>query len=83
MTGSVGYQLTRRYYTNVGFSYDFGIQQSISNSLSLTRTGSDLTVMIGINYNALVNNFGVQFLLIPNLLAYAAPGRFAATPLGR
>ena len=83
VTASVGYQLSRRYYVNLGASYDFGIQQALSNTLTLTRTGSDLTMTVGVTYNALVNNFGVQFLLIPNLLSYAAPGRFAATPLGR
>jgi hypothetical protein len=81
VTASVSYQLSRRYYANIGVSYDFGIQQSISNSLTLTRTGSDLTVMIGVNYNALVNNFGVQFLVVPNLVALMSPGRFGSTQL--
>jgi hypothetical protein len=75
VTGSVGYQLSRRYYTNVGVSYDFGIQQALTNSFSITRTGSDLTFTLGVTYNALVNNFGVQFLLVPNLVASAAPGK--------
>jgi hypothetical protein len=72
VTGSVGYQLSRRYYTNVGVSYDFGIQQALTNSFSITRTGSDLTFSIGVTYNALVNNFGVQFLVVPNLVAASA-----------
>jgi hypothetical protein len=75
VTGSVGYQLSRRYYTNASVSYDFGIQQALTNSFSVTRTGSDMTFTLGVTYNALVNNFGVQFLLVPNLVAYAAPGR--------
>ena len=81
VTASVGYQLSRRYYTNVGVSYDFGIQQALTNTLTLTRTGSDLTVSVGVSYNALVNNLGFQFLVIPNLVSYAAPGRFGAQPL--
>jgi hypothetical protein len=79
--GSVGYQLSRRYYANVGVAYDFGIQQALTNSFTLTRTGSDLTVTLGFTYNALVNNFGVQFLVIPNLVASSGPGRFAGTHL--
>ncbi len=75
VTGSVGYQLSRRYYTNVGVSYDFGIQQALTNSFSVTRTGSDMTFTLGVTYNALVNNFGVQFLLVPNLVANAAVGK--------
>jgi hypothetical protein len=75
VTGAVGYQLSRRYQTSVGVSYDFGIQQALTNSFSLTRTGSDMTFTIGVTYNALVNNFGVQFLLVPNLVAYNAGGK--------
>ncbi|MFO0799913.1 MAG: hypothetical protein U0804_20780 [Gemmataceae bacterium] len=75
VTGSVTYQLSRRYFTNVGVSYDFGMQQALTNSFSVTRTGSDMTFTFGVTYNALVNNFGVQFLLVPNLVAYSAQGR--------
>lgn len=78
VTAAVGYQLSRRYYMNLGASYDFGINAALSNSFSLTRTGSDLTVSLGFTYNSLVNNFGVQFLVVPNLVAFAAPGRFGS-----
>ncbi len=80
VTLSMGYQLSSRYYVNVGASYDFGLQQSLSNSLTMTRTGSDLTTTIGFTYNAFVNNFGFQFLIVPNLAA-ALGGRFAGTPV--
>ena len=81
VTGSVGYQLSRRYFLNASVSYDFGINQAMSNSLTLTRTGTDLTVSLGFNYNSLVNNFGVQFLVTPNLIAALTPGRFTGTQL--
>jgi hypothetical protein len=81
VTVSASYQLSRRYYANMAVSYDFGIQAALSNSLTLTRTGSDLTVMIGVTYNALVNNFGVQFLVVPNLVALTSAGRFGSTQL--
>jgi hypothetical protein len=80
--GSVGYQLSNRYFLNAGVSYDFGINQALSNSLTLTRTGTDLTVAIGFTYNSLVNNFGFQFLVVPNIVNSVAGGRFAGTPLG-
>ncbi len=83
VTAAVGYQLSRRYYMNLGASYDFGIQEALSNTFTISRTGSDMTVSIGITYNALINNLGFQFLVIPNIAAYAAPGRFGATALGR
>jgi hypothetical protein len=63
-----------------GASYDFGLQQSLSNSLTLIRTGSDLTTTVGFTYNAFVNNFGFQFLVVPNLAA-ALGGRFAGAPI--
>jgi hypothetical protein len=81
VTGSVGYQLSHRYFLNASVSYDFGINQAMSNSLTLTRTGTDLTVSLGFSYNSLVNNFGVQFLVTPNLIAALTPGRFTGTQL--
>ncbi|MDB5308751.1 MAG: LPS-assembly protein LptD [Gemmataceae bacterium] len=78
VTASIGYQLSRRYYTSIGASYDFGIQKALSNSLTLTRTGADMTVTIGLTYNALVNNTGFTFMVIPNVLSALAPGRFSS-----
>jgi hypothetical protein len=68
---NLGYQMSHRYYLTVGSSYDFGLSQALSNSLTLTRTGSDLTVSVGFTYNAFVNNFSFQFLVLPNLAALA------------
>ena len=79
--GSVGYQLSQRYFMNASVSYDFGINQAMSNSLTLTRTGTDMTVSIGFTYNSLVNNFGFQFLVVPNLVSAIGGGRFASSPL--
>jgi hypothetical protein len=73
VTASVGYQLSRRYYASAGLSYDFGIQSALTNSLNITRTGSDMTVTIGFTYNALVNNFGFNFLIVPNIVQAFAP----------
>jgi hypothetical protein len=80
VTASVAYQLSHRYYVSMGASYDFGIQAALSNSFTLTRTGSDMTVSLGFTYTAFVNSFGFQFLIIPNLAANAG-GRFAGTPV--
>lgn len=74
VTAAVGYQLSQRYYTSLGVSYDFGIQQALTNTFALTRTGSDMTVTLGFTYNALVNNFGLNFLVVPNILQAFAPG---------
>lgn len=83
VTASVGYQMSRRYSVNIGASYDFGIQSAMSNTFTLTRTGSDLTFTVGFTYNALVNNFGFQFLVVPNIANALMPGRFSALGTGQ
>jgi hypothetical protein len=35
----------------------------------VTRIGSDLTMSVGFTYNAILNNFGFTFEILPNLLA--------------
>lgn len=79
---SLGYQLSTRYYVNLGVNYDFGLQQALTNSFTLIRTGADLTATFGVTYNPLVtkNNIGFQFLIVPNL-ASTLGGRFAGSPV--
>lgn len=67
VTVAASYQLSRRYSTTVASTYDFGIQSALSNTLMLNRVGSDVTVSVGLTYNAIVNNFGIQFTVIPNI----------------
>ena len=74
VTASLGYQLSRRYFASAGVSYDFGIQQALTNTFAITRTGSDMTIMVGFTYNALVNNFGVNFMIVPNIVSAFVPG---------
>lgn len=67
VTAAINYQLSHRYAMNLGTAYDFGINESLTNSISFARTGPDMTLVLGFTYNPLVNNFGVQFSLIPNV----------------
>jgi hypothetical protein len=69
VSAALNYQLTKKYAVNLGASYDFGIQRALSNTVTLTRTGTDLTVSFGVTYNALINNLGFQFAVVPNLAA--------------
>ena len=59
-------------------TYDFGINQSLSNSLVLTRIGTDLSLSVGFTYNALLNNFGFTFEILPNLVAMRSGSRVSA-----
>jgi hypothetical protein len=68
VTGSVTYVFSPKYAVTANTTYDFGTSQSQSNSLVLTRMGSDVQVSFGINYNSILNNFGVTFEIFPNLV---------------
>lgn len=82
VTAGMSYQLSQKYGVNLGTSYDFGFNQALSNNVSFTRTGADATLLFGVTYNALVNNFGVQFAIIPNVAAFATGGRLSALSSG-
>lgn len=67
VTAAIGYQLNRRYSTFLSSTYDFGVQSALSNTITLNRIGTDVTISMGFTYNAIVNNFGVQLMVIPNV----------------
>jgi long-subunit fatty acid transport protein len=81
VNGSLTYQLSPRYFLNTSTSYDFGIH-AIANTFNLVRQGSDLTISLGMTYNSLVNSFGIQFMVMPNLLTALVPsGQFTGSPI--
>jgi hypothetical protein len=67
VTASVTYVFSPKYAITANSTYDFGTNASLSNSLVLTRMGSDLQLSAGISYNATVNTFGVSVEIIPNV----------------
>ncbi|MBY0527816.1 MAG: hypothetical protein K2R98_30750 [Gemmataceae bacterium] len=79
VTGSASYVFSPKYAVTGYTVYDFGTSQSLSNSLVLTRMGSDLQISLGITYNAMQNNFGMIFQIVPNLLPTA--GRIPGLPV--
>jgi lipopolysaccharide export system protein LptA len=83
VTGAVTYVFSPKYSVTGSSTCDFGTGQSLSNSLVLTRIGSDVQVSIEITYNALQNNFGGSLLIVPNLLASKrVPGFGSGTAAG-
>jgi hypothetical protein len=68
VTGAVTYVFSPKYSLTASSTYDFGTQQSLSNNLVLTRIGSDLTVSLGISYNALTSSVGGIVEIVPNLV---------------
>ncbi len=75
VTASVAYRLSQRYGVTASTFYDFGVRKVNDYYFGLNRFGSDTTVSLGLTYNALINNFGFQFSVVPNLISYFAPGR--------
>jgi hypothetical protein len=69
---STRYRLNQKYAFRFTSSYDFGENQSLGNTFAFTRTGTDLEVSLGFSYDALTNNFGVIFDVLPTL---ASSGR--------
>lgn len=87
VTAAVNYLFSPKYAMALSSTYDFGTKQSLSNALTFARMGSDLQVSLGITYNALQNNFGMIFEILPNLVPESrrVPGRsaFNSAALGR
>jgi hypothetical protein len=61
--------LSPKYAITASTAYDFGTSQAQSNTLILTRMGSDLQVSLGVSYDAITKNFGVLFEIVPNVVA--------------
>jgi hypothetical protein len=66
---SLSYVLSPKYAVTASTAYDFGTSQSQSNTLVLTRIGSDLQVSLGLTYNAITSSFGFLFEIVPNVVA--------------
>ncbi len=69
VTGTVTYIFSPKYALTAGITYDFGSVPVLSETLVLTRVGSDLQVSMGLGYNNLQNNFSLMFEIVPTLAA--------------
>ena len=76
----MSYQLNSKYSMNVLSIYDFGLKQSLANQINFARVGADTTLLFGVSYNPIVQNFGVQFAIVPNLAGISG-GRLGQTPI--
>jgi hypothetical protein len=70
----VDYVFSEKYSTSVNFFYDFGVSNTQVTSMYVTRTGTDMSVSLGISYNAIINNLGLIFQITPNLIAKRGGG---------
>jgi hypothetical protein len=74
VNGAMTYIFSPKYAFTASAVYDFGTSQALSNSVVITRVGTDLSVSVGLTYNAILNNFGFIFEIVPNLLASRSGG---------
>jgi hypothetical protein len=65
--GSMTYVFSPKYVVTLASTYDFGQSQNLGNTFILTRIGSDVQVSFGVTYNALQNDFGLTFEIVPAL----------------
>lgn len=71
---SVTFPFSAKYALTASTMYDLGIANNNINSFTITRLGTDLQLSLSVNYNALLNTFGVQFEIMPNLLPLVRGG---------
>jgi lipopolysaccharide export system protein LptA len=64
---SLTYAFSAKYAITFSSNFDFG-NDIQTNSLMISRIGTDVTVSLGLSYNSIVRTFGVQFEVVPNLL---------------
>jgi hypothetical protein len=64
---SITYAFSAKYALTFGSNFDFG-NNIQSNTLMISRIGTDVTVSLGLGYNSIVRTFGVQFEIVPNLI---------------
>ncbi len=70
---STTYIFSPKYAATIASTYDFGERRTLGNTFVLSRVGTDLQLNLGLTYEALRNNFGVTFEIIP-ILAAGRPG---------
>ncbi len=64
---SLTYAFSPKYALTFASNFDVG-NHIQTNSLMVSRIGTDLTVNFGFSYNSIVSTFGVQFEVVPNLV---------------
>jgi len=80
LTGGFTYIFSPKYAISAFTSYDFGTHMSLSNSLVFSRTGTDVQVNLGFTYNAMQNNLGFVFEILPRVVANTVRGGLGVSP---
>lgn len=70
----IGYQFSKKYSISVLNVLDLSNNFVQGTTVAFNRTGTDMTMSLGLSYNSFQNNFGVQFLIVPNAALYNRGG---------
>jgi len=81
VVASVAYAFSAKYAATASTVWDFGVHNQ-SYSFMVTRLGTDLRVSFGLSYNSIVNSFGVQLEIVPNLVGNSKHNAFSPSMLG-
>jgi hypothetical protein len=71
----LGYQFTKKYSVSVINSLDLSNNFVQGTTVAFNRTGTDMTMSLGLSYNSFQNNFGIQFLIVPNAALFGRNGQ--------
>jgi len=78
---AVTYAFSAKYAATTTTLYDFG-NKNFLFSATVSRIGTDLQLNVGVNYSTLVNTFGLQVEVIPNVVPANRRGVPGAGGLG-
>lgn len=67
----LGYQFSKKYSVSLTNVFDLSNNFSQGTTVAFNRTGTDMTMSLGVSYNSFQNNFGLQFLIVPNASVYS------------
>lgn len=70
-----GYQFSKKYSVSVQNVVDLSGNFVQGTTVAFNRTGTDMTMSLGLSYNSFQNNFGVQFLIVPNAALFGRNGQ--------
>lgn len=71
----LGYQFSKKYSVSVQNVIDLSGNFVQGTTVAFNRTGTDMTMSLGLSYNSFQNNFGVQFLIVPNAALFGRNGQ--------
>jgi hypothetical protein len=79
---SYSYQMSPKWVSTLGTSYDLGENRNLGQSATVTRIGADFLFHLGINYNENKDNAGIAFMIQPRFGPFSAPGGDMSSTFG-